>query len=96
MSRFSCIMEDHFWGHRDFQLWNAGSVVASHKLTCPAALFPDQGLNSSPCIARQILNNWMAREVLYVVYFCPLALLVPSPEVPLSSSRGCCWLCLTI
>ena len=69
----------HFWlcpgftaMHRSFSvmecellwLWGAGSAVAVHGLSCPAAcriFAPQPGIK--PCIGRWILNHWTSRDV---------------------------------
>ena len=40
-------------------LHTPASVVVAHGFSCPTAwgIFPDQGLNRSPCIGRRILNH---------------------------------------
>ena len=61
-----------------------------HGLSCSSAcgIFPDQGSNSCPCIGRQILNHYAAREVCLLPP-SPLPLLSffpPSPSLPPSLS----------
>ena len=43
-----------------------GSVVAAHRLSCPAArgIFPDQESSHTPWTGRQTLNHWTTKEVL--------------------------------
>ena len=45
-----------------------GSLALEHKLMGLATVFPDRGQTLVPCITRQILNRWDAREAL-VIHF---------------------------
>ena len=61
------------WQLLCYTVWALGcrrSGVAARGLHCPTAcgIFPDEGSNRCPCIARQILNPWTTREILLPRY----------------------------
>ena len=55
---------------RKHGLWNAGSVVVAHRLSCSVArgIFLEQRLNLCSCIGRRILNYWTTREVMDLIH----------------------------
>ena len=68
---FLCVCWIHFFLRKYLfvcvgsSLWHVGLIALWHV----ESLFPNQGLNPHPCIARWILNYWTTREVPLLSYF---------------------------